>query len=97
MKKPFMSGLVGFGLAVGLAIAPVSAASAAGPASCPSGRVVSFTSAKAFSVRVYTTSNPGTVYSSSKVGSTYKAVTGRQSISEWHVVSGSGVTVGCTA
>jgi hypothetical protein len=98
MNKKLLSGLVGLVLALGAVVTPVGVANAAPGFTCPSGRVVSFSSAKPFSVRVYFTSNPGTVYSSFRSGSTYKVITGRQSIGEWHVVSASAtVTPGCTA
>jgi len=98
MKKRLVSVLLGTGLALGIALAPVGAAHAYGSVTCPSGRVVSFTSAKPFSVRVYVTTNPGTVYTATKIGSVYKVITGRQAIGEWHVVSSqSSVTAGCTA
>ncbi|WP_265522765.1 hypothetical protein [Oerskovia flava] len=97
MKKRLVSALLGVGLGIGMAIAPVGVANAAPGISCPAGRVVSFTSAKPFSVRVYVTSNPGTVYTATKMGSVYKVITGRQSIAEWHVVSSQApVTGGCT-
>ncbi|WP_454042298.1 hypothetical protein [Cellulosimicrobium sp. Marseille-Q8652] len=86
MKKRFVSVLLGVGLALGVAVVPVGAASAAPGFSCPAGRQVAFSSAKPFSVRVYVT-NPGVVYTARKIGTQYKVNTGLASIGEWHVVS----------
>lgn len=95
MKKKLAGLMLGAGLVLGLAVAPVGAAHANGGVSCPSGRTVYFTSAAPFKVRVYPPQG-GQVYTSTKVGTQYRVYTGRHSILEWHTVTGS-ASAGCAA
>ncbi|MBN0040172.1 hypothetical protein JN535_08335 [Cellulosimicrobium cellulans] len=95
MKQKLAGLMLGAGLVLGLAVAPVGAAHANGGVTCPSGRTVSFTSSSPFKVRVYPPQG-GQLYSSTKVGTQYRVYTGRQSILEWHAVSGS-PSVSCAA